>query len=525
MSESSEHSGRESQLTRGQLLKAGLATGAALAGAGSLGGLGGRLESAAAAPLAPKAGGSLRVGIAGGSAKDKFDPYINNGPSETVRLETFYESMMRLNGNWQLEHQLLTICEPNKTADTWTLRVRPGIEFHNGKTLSADDLLFSLQRMKATPGPAQGHIGAVDFKKIKKVDKDTLQVGLLYPQSFFDLQLGGGEFVIPVGFDPSNPVSTGPWTFKSFVAGQQTVLEKFPNYHGQKAYADELVFVEIPDDVARVNALSSGQVDAVNMVPYDQVSSIKQSQNKLLISPTGGWNPITMRVDTAPFTDVRVRQAIRLSMNRKQAVETALFSQGTAASDVYGRYDPSFDKSLHRDQDIEQAKSLLKQAGQQNLKLELVVAPVAAGIVQAAEILAQNAQAAGISITVRKVDPGTYFSRYGKWPFSFDFWIALPYLIAASVVDGPTASALNVTHFKDTKFNALFVQASKTVDANKRTELEHEMQRIQFDTGGNIIWSFQNSVDAYSPKIAGFAPIDKTGYGLGQCKLNLVHFV
>jgi peptide/nickel transport system substrate-binding protein len=522
MSESIEQGGRESQMTRRQLIKAGLVTGAALAGAGSLGGL---LESASAAPLTPKAGGSLRVGIAGGSAKDKFEPFTNNGPSETVRLETFYESMMRLDGNWHLQHQLLEVCEPNKTADTWTLRVKPDIEFHNGKTLSADDLLFSFVQMRKTPGPAQGHTGAIDFKKMKKLDAKTLRVGLSYPQSFFDQQLGGGEYVIPVGFDPTNPVSTGPWVFKSFVAGQQSVLERFPNYWGQKAYADELVFVEIPDDVARVNALSSGQVDAINLVPYDQVSSIKQSQNKLLISPTGGWNPITMRVDTPPFTDVRVRQAIRLSMNRKQAVETALFGQGQVAPDIYGRYDAAFNHSLHRDQDIEQAKSLLKQAGQQNLKLELVVAPVAAGIVQATQILAQNAKAAGIDITVRKVDPGTYFSRYGKWPFSMDFWIALPYLITAAVVDGPTSGALNVTHFKDPKFNALYTQASKTVDAGKRTELEHEMQRIQFETGGNIIWSFQNSVDAYSPKIAGFPAVDKTGFGLGQCKLNLVHFV
>ena len=122
---------------------------------------------------------------------------------------------------------------------------------------------------------------------------------------------------------------------------------------------------ELPDDTARVNALISGQVDAINQVPYPQRAQLKgQSGIQVAVSPTGGWNPITMRVDVAPFKDVRVRQAIRLAMNRKQAIATALYGQGSPAADTYGRFDPSFSIAFKRDQDIEQAKSLLKQAGQ-----------------------------------------------------------------------------------------------------------------------------------------------------------------
>lgn len=515
------HSGA---FTRREVLRAAAAGGFALAGAGGLTDLGGLAGSAQAAAT-PKTGGTLRVGISGGSATDVFFPYTDNGPSETTYLETFFESINRLDGNFVLTNQLVESCEPNKTADQWTLRVKSNIEFHNGKTLDAADLLFSLQEMRKTPGPAQGHTGAVDFAQTKLLDKNTLRVGLSYPQSFFDLQLGGAEYVIPVGYDKSHPVSTGPWMFKSYTAGQQVVFERFPNYWGQKAYADQLVFDEIADDIARVNALVAGQVDAINNVPYEQMSQVTASGNKLLVSPTGAWNPITMRVDTPPFNDVRVRQAIRLSMNRPLAVETALFSQGTPASDVYGRYDPAFDSALVRHQDIPQAKSLLKQAGHDGLNLQLVVAPTLPGIVQACEVLAQNAKAAGINITLRQVDAATYNTGYGTWAFSFDNWVALPYISLAAVTEGPTAVALNTTHFKDPKYNALFTEASATVDVAKRIEIEHEMQMIDFNSGGYVVWSFQNSVDAYSSKVAGFAPIDKTGFGLGQCRLNLVHFV
>jgi peptide/nickel transport system substrate-binding protein len=225
-----------------------------------------------------------------------------------------------------------------------------------------------------------------------------------------------------------------------------------------------------------------------------------------------------------PFTDVRVRQAIRLAMNRKQAIATALYGQGMPAADTYGRFDPSFDASLVRDQDVDQAKHLLKQAGKENLKVQLVTSPIAAGIVEASQVLAENAKAAGITIDVRKADPGTYFSQYGRWPFAIDFWVGLPYLVIASIADGPGANVVNVTHFKDAKFNALFNQASKTLDGKKRTELVHEMQRIQYERGGYVIWSFQNTVDAYSEKLRGIQPVDETAWGLGRCQLHKLYF-
>ena len=303
------------------------------------------------------------------------------------------------------------------------------------------------------------------------------------------------------------------------------MLDRFANYHGTPAYADQLILTELPDDSARVNALISGQVDAINQVPFAQLAQLQgQSAVRVVSSPTGGWNPITMRVDTPPFDDVRVRQAIRLCMDRPQAIQIALAGQGAPAADSYGRFDPAFDASLARHQDIDQAKSLLKQAGREGLKVELVTSNIAAGIVPACQVLAENAKAAGISISVRTVDPGTYFASYGKWPFAIDFWVGLPYLIVASIADGPGASAVNVTHFNDPRFNALYLQASKQLDLKKRTPIIHEMQRIQYDRGGYLIWSFQNGVDAYSTKLGGIQPVDETAWGLGRCQLHKLYF-
>jgi peptide/nickel transport system substrate-binding protein len=511
------------RLTRKQLLRAG-AGGAVLLSSGGLA----RTAAAALEAGTPRRGGTLRIGIAGGGPTDDFDAAHINGPSTTTRAEVFYETVTYLDNRFRMHRDFL--CDefvPNKNGTEWTVRLKPHVEFHNGKSATADDLLFTIRRIlnPKTAAIAAGQLTGIDLKRTRKLDARTVRFALHAPTSFFDQLMSDIVYLIPVGYDPKHPISTGPWKFVSFQPGKQTVLDRFENYHGTQAYADRLLIVELPDDSARVNALISGQVDAINQVPYAQIPILKKnSKINVVISQTGGWNPITMRTDKPPFNDVRVRQAIRLLMDRNQAVATALLGQGVPASDHYGRFDPVYDASLVRHRDVPQAKSLLKAAGHESLNLELVTTPLAAGIVEACQVLAANAKDAGVKIKLRQVDIGTYFSQYGKWPFAIDYWPGLPYLVVASIKDanGPTVS--NVTYFEDPKMKSLFRAASAELDLQKRKQIAHEMQKIQFDRGGDIIWSFGNTVDAYSTKVGGVIPVDETGWGLGRCNVEKLYF-
>lgn len=509
------------ELDRRQLLRAG-AAGVVILGTGGL------LRPAFARGAGVKAGGTLRVGIAGGGPTDNFDAALVNGPSATTRMQVFYETLTWLDGKFQLHNWLVDEITPNKTATRWTLRLKQGLEFHNGKTVTPEDVLFSLARIlnPKSGATASAQLTQLDLRASKKVDKRTFVLALKKPYSFFDEVLSDIVYIVPVGYNPKKPVSTGPWKMVSYSPGRQTVLEPFANYWGSKPVVDQLQIVELPDDSARVNAMLAGQVDVINQVPFAQVAVLKgNSSMKLVTSPTGAWNPITMRVDLAPFKDNRVRQAIRLVMDRNQAVQTALLGQGSPGNDYYGRFDPCYDAIYHRKQSIEQAKSLLKAAGQSNLKLELVTTPLAAGIQEACQVLAQNAKAAGITINLRNVDISTYFGGYGKWPFSIDYWVGLPYLVLASLNDGPGATVVNTTHFNDPQFNSLFNQAARTLDKGKRCGIIQDMEKIQFDRGGNLIWSFQNTVDAYSTKVTGYGTVDETGWGLDRCRLDKLSFV
>jgi peptide/nickel transport system substrate-binding protein len=242
---------------------------------------------------------------------------------------------------------------------------------------------------------------------------------------------------------------------------------------------------------------------------------------KVLTSETGAWQPFTMRVDQAPFSDVRVRQAMRLIADRQQLIQQALSGQGRVGNDLYSPFDPAFNKDLpQRKQDIAQAKSLLKQAGQSDLRVQLVTAPVFQGIVEAAQVLAQQAKAAGVTISVRKVDSGTFYGdNYLKWPFAQDFWFTRTYL--GQVAQGSLKnSPFNETHWNDPQFTKLIAQARAELDEAKRTELLKEAQKLEYDKGGYIVWSFSNQVDAFSAKLGGFQPsksgVPLTNYGFGK---------
>ncbi len=214
---------------------------------------------------------------------------------------------------------------------------------------------------------------------------------------------------MPVGYDPAKPVGTGAFMYESFTPGQQSVFKKFPNYwQSGKPYVDQLTIIDFTDDTARVNALLGGQVDAIDNLPTGQIAQVQgNSSLKVLISHTGQWQPFTMRVDQAPFSDVRVRQAMRLIVNRPQMVEQVLSRPGADRQRHVRAVRSRLPTALpQRHQDIEQAKSLLKPAGHAGLTVQLATAPVFQGVVQAAEVFAQQATGAGVNVKLRKLDTG-----------------------------------------------------------------------------------------------------------------------
>ena len=270
----------------------------------------------------------------------------------------------------------------------------------------------------------------------------------------------------------------------------------------------------------------SGELEAIESLPYGQITTVEGDDSfTLLESETGNWNPFTMRVDAAPFSDVRVRQAMRLLVDRQQMVDQVLVGHGAIANDIYSPGDPCYNDSLpQREQDIEQAKSLLAAAGQEGLQVELTTSPVAQGIVEAAQVFVEQARAAGVEVRLNKVDTGVFYGEdYLSWPFAQDFWGTRSFL--AQVAQGSLPSSpYNETHWADPEFIDLVTAAEQEPDEDKRCMLIQDAQEIEYETGGHIVWGFINLVDAHSNDIAGLEP-NQSGHALDRYGFRHAWFV
>lgn len=496
---------------RSLLVRAGALSAVALGGS--------NLLAAAAQGAVHAPGGTLTLGIGGGGAGDSLDGTRPLSATDEQRSHALYDQIAQRDENYKLIMPVLEALVPNKDGSVWTMRLKPGIEFHNGKTATADDLIFSLQRQldPKTGGWAQFQIPLVDTKLLKKVDARTVQVTMKGPFATFPDGLGDGGCVLllPEGFDPKNPIGSGPFKFESFTPGQQSVFTRFANYHGGPAKIDRLVITNINDDSARVNALLAGQVDAINHVPAAQIRVIQaNSQCRMLESKTGAPWLIGMNVATKPFNDVRVRQAMRLCLDRKKILQAALAGHGTIANDLYSPFDNPNPK-LVRHHDPEQAKFLLKKAGKTNVRVELVTGPLASGAVECAQALAADAKKVGINVKVRIVDAATLYGKnWHHWPFFVDTYPANSYYSMVSTIATPRASGPNPSNQNIPKLNALLKQLVRTPNAKKKRELIWAMRKIEFDQGSQIIPYFFNSLDAYRTNTAGWPKRDVTYFGL-----------
>jgi peptide/nickel transport system substrate-binding protein len=511
-----------------------LFTGAAgLAALGGLAACGSSGTSASTSPAQPagqpRRGGNFRLGVTGGGSKDIMDGQDIITKPDQARLVTAFETLLLFDDNYQLTSNGLAESVTQDNPKQYTIKLRQGIEFSNGKTLTASDVLYSFQRIGTKANGLTGFAATatMDIANMKKLDKYTVRLPLKSADSTVPQTLASYTFgMVPAGYQayPHAQVGTGPYKLKSFTPGQQSVHTRNPNYwRSGQPYFDTVTIIDFSDSTAQVNGLLGGQIDAMTDLPPSQVKVVQTRGLAALVSKTGGWLPICMAIDMPPFDDVRVRQAMRLIIDRPGMLEQVASGYGFIGNDLYAPFDPGYDHSRpQRHQDIAQAKSLLKAAGHASLSVDLHTTNGAAGMVETATVFANQAQAAGVKINVIN-DPNYYGNQYLKLAFSIDFWGTRSYLNQVQQGSLPNAP-YNETHWPPksgtgSNFGSLYNQALATTDAATRTQIEHQMQQTEYDIGGYIIPFFGGLIDGYSAKVKGLKPskgtlnLDSFGHG------------
>lgn len=507
----------EDDHVRGELTRIGFlrraAVGAAAVAAAPLLGKG-SLEGVAEAASGVKRGGRLVVGFVGGGSAETLDPHGGNTNIDVGRSTVLFEKLFDQRGpKGRLSPVLAESLEPNKTGTVWTVRLRDGVEWHNGKALGADDLLFTFRRILNPTNKLGGaaDIGFIDPAKMKKLDRRTVRLFLNQPiadprPAFASrmvplIQAGTRNFTRPIG--------TGPFRFVSWSPGKQSVFRRNPNYWvSNLPYLDELRYVSIPDSLARFNALRSGQVHAIETLPVAQALALRNDRSlRVLSSPTGGMVAMVMDTTKPPFNDVRVRQAFRLLVDRAQMQKNVLAGFGTLGNDLYSPFDELYNARLpQRKYDPERAKALLSAAGASGLSIDIATSTAAQGMLESAQAFAEQAKAAGVTVNVAQGPADTYYSdKYMKVPFFQTQWGNYP-LDSMIALSTQSKAPYNEARYTNPAFDKLWSDARSTLDATKRKDKYDALQKMLYNEGGYIIWGFGNYIDGYRANVRGLTP-------------------
>jgi peptide/nickel transport system substrate-binding protein len=497
-------------------------------------------NSAALADETPRRGGTLTYPMPLGDP-DTFDCHASQSIVALTRLAPHYSTLVRL------DPATYPAVSPD-AAQSWTVspdgltysfHLAPDIPFHDGSTLTSADVKATYERLR-NPAPDSVSMRQQQFRDIAEIATPDSATVVFHLAKVNPAMLT--VFASPwnclysakkLAEDPRYPASevmgSGPFRFAEYVPGSIWRGERFENYF-QKGlpYLDGFKIVNLTSPTIG-NALVAGQInfDIFGLSPQDQQRvATSRGETVKKYGPMSVLILYQLRLNTErpPFNDVRVRQAMRLIPNRPQMVEQVLSGQGRVANDMYAPLDPAYDSSLpQRTQDLEKAKALLKQAGHSGLTVQLVTAPVFQGVVQAAEVFAQQASGAGVNVQLRKLDTGTFYGpQYLKWTFAQDFWATREYLPQVAQGSLPT-SPFNECHWADPTFLKLIQQARSTLDQTKRDAILRQAEAIEYNTGGYIIPYFSNQIDAYSAKLGGLVEA-KSGFPLGNYWFKNVGF-
>lgn len=465
----------------------------------------------------PHYGGRVRFGVLEGNQAGNLDAHKPIG-SGSFRGWALYSKLWE----WDLEAQpRLALAEEasvNADGTEWIIRLRPDLEFHHGKTITADDVIFSLKRLTDPDlaSPYAGYLYSLERNGIEKLDERTVRIPFARGRGLIALaecwMSWGG--IVPTDYDPvQNVVGAGPYRHKSFTPGQRSLFTRFENYYkpGQP-YLEEVEILDFKDQTSRLQALQAGQIDIATNIAHEQLPFLSSDPRfRVVSSPTDSWQSFDMNTQKPPFDDVRVRQAFRLIADREELVARVLHGHGRVANDLYSPSDPVFNHSIpQRRQDLEEARRLLRAAGHGNgLEVDLVTT---GGVgANAALVFAQQARLAGVKINVRRVDQSIFNGpQRNSWSFSTGSGVSRPFLLTVLQHDGPYAVG-NKTNFRDERFGELITAALAQPDLEQRRALVHEAQQIQHERGGLLIWGYSNVLDVLHADIEGVAPC-RTGF-------------
>jgi peptide/nickel transport system substrate-binding protein len=483
------------------------------------GGVASLAGTAQAAPT-PRKGGRIKVAGATAALSDTLDPAKGSNHTDYIRAFMFYNGLTTLDANLAPQPSLAESFS-TKDAKTWVFKLRQGVTFHDGKPFTPADVVFSLMRHKDPSTGSKAKVLAEQIEEVKATGAHEVTIRLVAPNADLPAILATSHFlIVRDGITDVNAhmagIGTGPYKLKEFKAGVRSVAVRNENYwKPNRPYLDEIEYVGIGDEAARVNALLTGEIDLTMAINPRSVDRIKGSAKHAIFETKAGvYTDLIMRRDNGPGANPDFVLAMKHLFNREQMVKSILLGYGEMGNDqpIHPSNRFHFKGLKQRPYDLDKAKWHAQKANLGSSPIPVVVSPAATNSAEIALVMQHAARQAGLNLDVRRMPADGYWSQHWmKHPVGF-----------GNINPRPTADALltqffksdapwNEAGWKNPKFDQLLLAARAETNTGKRAQMYADMQVMIHEEGGIGIPFFMSSIDGHSKKLKGLSPIPVGG--------------
>ncbi len=459
----------------------------------------------------PQKGGTFRQAMTGGATSDSLDPATLFASQNINVCTQLCDCLVEIDHNFKPVPELAESWDASSDARIWTFKLRKGVEFHNGKSLTAEDVIFSINHHRGEESKSAAKPYLKSINNIKSDGKHIVVFELDRGSADFPFIMGDYHLRIcpdgTQGKDWDKGIGTGGYILEDWEPGVRALTKRNPNYwKTDRAHFNEIETLAIVDVNARTNALKTGRVDAIDRADVKTVHLLKRMAGINVTAVTGTMHySIPMMTDMKPYNDNNVRMALKLAVDREAMVKTILKGYGEKGNDhpisKVNRYHAA--NLEQRTYDPDKAKFYMKKAGMLGHTFNLHASDAAfSGAVDAAVLLQESAKKAGIKINVvREPSDGYWSNVWTKKEWCMCYWSGRPVEDMQFSMAYAAGAPWNDTHWNHDKFNKLLVEARSELNDNKRRQLYGEMQEICRNNSGTIIPMYNQIVEAHSNKL------------------------
>jgi peptide/nickel transport system substrate-binding protein len=454
-------------------------------------------------------GGHVRVGVGAGETSDTLEIGGLGGAHNQVIVESIRSKLVDSRNDGRLEPDLATEWEAFDKGKTWTFKLRKGVEFHNGKPLTPQDVIDSMNLSRGE-GSTRGGASMLKIVEDIKPDGDNVVFKLSEAAADFPFYLAQNVFGIGPSIDgkvDESGVGTGPFVLEEFNPGVKAIGKRNPNYFKEgNPYFDSFEVLSVSNSATASAALVNNELDVIQPVDLKTASRLDATQGVSVLSVAGGSTiTMPMHADKEPFSNNDFRLAMKFAIDREKLRDKVFYGHASVANDhPFPTFDTFYNPDIpQRQYDPDKAKFHAKKSGFADAKVRLHASDAAfLGSVDAGVLFVESAKKAGLNVeVVREPIDGYWSNVWSKVPFSYCYWGGNPtpdlILSLAYICD----AAWGDTNWCDRKFTDLVSAARVELDYDKRKALYAEVQQILHDEGSTIVPLFQNIVHGISDKI------------------------